>query len=154
MPCDDFDDCHDEIAAAGIDFIGKRPIYGHYLQGEGCSRAFPTRTVTPGHQSHHRWSWRGNQGFEVMNLHPMFRYVLYWFRNIGSYGSGEVRRKYKKEGALSLCRKQKRTLAYFLQSQIIDILMLTQSSNHNLGKHFFVIKTWSTLKSTHIISNI
>ena len=36
VPCDDFDDCHDEIAAAGIDFIGKRPIYGHYLQGEGA----------------------------------------------------------------------------------------------------------------------
>ena len=36
MSCDDFGDCHDEISVAGVDFIGRRPIYGLYLQGEGC----------------------------------------------------------------------------------------------------------------------
>ena len=33
--CDDFNDCHDEIAVAGVDFIGRRLICGHYLQWEG-----------------------------------------------------------------------------------------------------------------------
>jgi hypothetical protein len=33
---DDFGDCHDEIIVAGVDFIGRRPIYGLYLQGDGC----------------------------------------------------------------------------------------------------------------------
>jgi hypothetical protein len=33
---DDFGDCHDKIAIAGIDFIGRRPVCGLYLQGEGC----------------------------------------------------------------------------------------------------------------------
>jgi hypothetical protein len=37
MSYDDFSDCHDEIVVAGVDFIGKRPIYGIYLQGEGAS---------------------------------------------------------------------------------------------------------------------
>ena len=31
---DDFDDCHNEISIADIDFISKRPIYGLYLQGD------------------------------------------------------------------------------------------------------------------------
>ena len=33
--CDDFGD-FDEIVVAGVDFIGRRPICGLYLQGEGC----------------------------------------------------------------------------------------------------------------------
>jgi hypothetical protein len=33
---DDFGDCHDEIAVASVDFIGKRPICGLYSHGEGC----------------------------------------------------------------------------------------------------------------------
>jgi hypothetical protein len=61
--------CHDEIAIAGIDFIGKRPIYGHFLEGEGCSWATATRIDSLGHRSCHRWSRRGNQGLEVMNMH-------------------------------------------------------------------------------------
>jgi hypothetical protein len=32
---DDFSDCHDEIAIAGVDFIGKQPICGLYLQRRG-----------------------------------------------------------------------------------------------------------------------
>ena len=33
--CDDFGDYHDEIVVTSIDFIGRRPICGHYLQGKG-----------------------------------------------------------------------------------------------------------------------
>ena len=33
--CDDFGDYHNEIVVTSINFIGKRPICGHYLQGEG-----------------------------------------------------------------------------------------------------------------------
>lgn len=61
-----------EIDVAGINFIGRRPICGHYLQGEECTWALPTRTVTLGHRSHLRWSQRGNQGLVVMNLHPTY----------------------------------------------------------------------------------
>ena len=71
VTCDDFGDCDDEITIIGVDFVGRRPICGRYLQGEGCSWALPTRTVTPGHRSHRRWSRRENQGLEVMNMHPM-----------------------------------------------------------------------------------
>jgi hypothetical protein len=35
ISCDDFGDRHDEITVAGGDFIGRRPICGLYLQGEG-----------------------------------------------------------------------------------------------------------------------
>ena len=99
VSCDDFGDCHDEIAIAGVDFIGRRPICGLCLQGEGCFWALPTRTATSGHRSHRRWSWRGNQGLEMMNLHHRlylamqlskffyrFRCVLDLFRSIGSCG--------------------------------------------------------------------
>jgi hypothetical protein len=51
VSCDDFDDCHDEVAVAGIDFIGRRLSCGHYLQGEGCFWAPPTKVATR-HQSH------------------------------------------------------------------------------------------------------
>ena len=33
--CNDFGDCHDKIVVTSIDFIGRRPICGLYLQGEG-----------------------------------------------------------------------------------------------------------------------
>ena len=36
---DDFNDCHDEIVVAGVDFIGRRLICGLYLQGRGASRS-------------------------------------------------------------------------------------------------------------------
>jgi hypothetical protein len=35
VSCDDFSDCHDEIAVADIDFIDRRPICGLYLQASG-----------------------------------------------------------------------------------------------------------------------
>jgi hypothetical protein len=35
VSCDDFGDCHDEFAVAGVDFIGTWSICGIYLQGEG-----------------------------------------------------------------------------------------------------------------------
>ena len=103
VSCDDFGDCHDEITVAGVDFIGKRPICDLCLQGEGCFWALPTRTATSGHRSHRRWSWRGNQGLEMMNLHHRlylamqlskffyrFRCVLDWFRSVGSCGMFNV----------------------------------------------------------------
>jgi hypothetical protein len=40
VSCNDFGDCHDEIAVADIDFIGRRPICGVYLQGRGASGCF------------------------------------------------------------------------------------------------------------------
>ena len=36
VSCDEFGDCHDEIAIAGINFIGRLPICCLYLQEEGC----------------------------------------------------------------------------------------------------------------------
>ena len=62
VSCDDFDDCHDKIVVVGIDFIGRRSICDHYLQGKGRSQALPMRTVTLGHRSHHQWPRRGIQG--------------------------------------------------------------------------------------------
>ncbi|KAG2652389.1 hypothetical protein PVAP13_1NG352600 [Panicum virgatum] len=59
--CDDFGDYHDKIVVTSIDFIGRRPICGHYLQGEGSFWEPPTKTTTPGQRSHRRWSRRGNQ---------------------------------------------------------------------------------------------
>jgi hypothetical protein len=44
--CDDFGDCHDMVVIAGIDMNDSQPICGHYLLGEGCSWALPTRKVT------------------------------------------------------------------------------------------------------------
>jgi hypothetical protein len=41
VSCDDFDDCHDVIAVAGVDFIGRRLSCGHYLQGEGVLLGAP-----------------------------------------------------------------------------------------------------------------
>jgi hypothetical protein len=32
---DDFGDCYDEIAIAGVDFISEQPIWSLYLQGGG-----------------------------------------------------------------------------------------------------------------------
>ena len=103
ISCDDFGDCHDEIAVARVDFIGRQPICGLYLQGKGCFKALTTGTATSGHRSLHRWSQRGNQGLKVMCLHPMlypsmqlpiffhrYRCVLDWFRNVGSCGMSNV----------------------------------------------------------------
>ena len=94
--CDDFSDYHDKIIITSIYFIGRRPICGHYLQGEGSFWEPPTNTTTPGHRSHRRWSRRGNQVLKVINLHPMlhlmmqppiffqrFRCVLDWFNVLG-----------------------------------------------------------------------
>jgi len=33
VTCDDFGDCHEDIAIIGIDFIDRRLICGHYLLG-------------------------------------------------------------------------------------------------------------------------
>jgi len=78
---DDFNDCHDEIIVAGINFIGRRPIDGFYMQGEGCLWALPTRTTTRGHRSHRRWLWR-DQGLEVMNqqtmLYPTLQRLIFF----------------------------------------------------------------------------
>jgi hypothetical protein len=35
--CDDFDDYHNEVAVAGVDFINRQSICGDYLQEKGCS---------------------------------------------------------------------------------------------------------------------
>ena len=101
--CNDLGDCHDKIVVTSIDFIGRRPICGLYLQGEGSFWEPPTETATPSHRSHRRWSWRGNQDLKVINLHPMlylmmqqpiffqhFRCVLDWFRSVGSCGMSNV----------------------------------------------------------------
>ena len=101
--CDDFDDYHDEIVVTSIDFIGRWPICGHYLQGEGSFWEPPTKTMTPDQRSHRRWSRRGDQVLKVINLHPMlypmmqlpiffqrFRCVLDWFRSVGSCGMSNV----------------------------------------------------------------
>ena len=103
ISCDDFGDCHDEIAVARVDFIGRQPICGLYLQQKGCFRALSTGTATSSHRSLHRWSRRGNQGLKVMCLHPMlyltmqlpiffhrYKCVLDWFRNVGSCGMSNV----------------------------------------------------------------
>jgi hypothetical protein len=66
VSCDDFDDC-DKIAVVGVDFIGRWPICGLYLKGRRASR-----TTTLGHRYLRRWSRRGNQGLEVMHLHPIY----------------------------------------------------------------------------------
>jgi len=68
---DNFGDCHDEIAIAGVDFIGRRPICYLYLQEEGCFWEPPTRIATPGHRSHRRWLRRGFQGLKVMIMQPL-----------------------------------------------------------------------------------
>ena len=94
---------HDEIAIAGVNFIGGRLVCGLYLQGEGCFWEPTTRTATSGHRSHHRCSQRGIQGLEVMILQLMsystmqlptffqrFRCVLDWFRSIGSCGMSNI----------------------------------------------------------------
>ena len=83
---------HDEIAIAGVNFIGGRLVCGLYLQGEVSFWEPPTRTTTSVHRSHHRCSQRGIQGLEVMILQPMsystmqlpiffqrFRCILDWF---------------------------------------------------------------------------
>ncbi|KAG2586076.1 hypothetical protein PVAP13_5NG021708 [Panicum virgatum] len=73
-------------------------------RGRGPSGWEPlTKTMTPGHRSHRRWSQRGNQILKVINLHPMlypimqppiffqrFRCVLDWFRSVGSCGMSNV----------------------------------------------------------------
>jgi len=100
---DDFNDCHDEIVVAGVDFIGRQLICGHYLQWEGVHLGTTNEDNYSGHRSHRRWSQRENQGLEVTNLHPMFywmkqlsiffhrlRCVLDWFQNIGSCGMSNV----------------------------------------------------------------
>jgi len=101
--CDDFGDYHDEIVVTSIDFIGRRPICGHYLQGEGSFWEPRIKTTTPGHGSHRWWSQRGNQDWKVINLHPIiypmmqppiffqrFRCILDWFRSIGFCGMSNV----------------------------------------------------------------
>ena len=45
--CDNFSDCHDEIVVADVDFIGRRPICGHYQKWEGC----------PGHSQREQLPW-------------------------------------------------------------------------------------------------
>ena len=65
LSCNDFGDCHDKIIVAGVDFIGRRPICGLYLPGEGCFRALPTWTTTLGHRSVRRWSRRVRFGGDV-----------------------------------------------------------------------------------------
>ena len=103
ISCDDFGDCHDEIAVARVDFIGRQPICGLYLQQKGCFRALSTGTATSSHRSLHRWSQRGNQGLKVMCLHPIlyptmqlsiffhrYKCVLDWFQNVGSCGMSNV----------------------------------------------------------------
>ena len=98
-----FGNCHNKMVVTSIDFIGKRPICGLYLQGEGSFWEPPMETTTTGHRSHRRWSWRGNQDLKVINLHPMlylmmqppiffqhFRCVLDWFRSVGSCGMSNV----------------------------------------------------------------
>jgi hypothetical protein len=42
-----FSDCNDEVTVAGVDFISRRPIYGHYLQGKGCFWHSQQSGVTP-----------------------------------------------------------------------------------------------------------
>jgi len=37
---DDFGDCHDEIAVAKVDFIGRRPIVVFICKGRGASGRF------------------------------------------------------------------------------------------------------------------
>jgi hypothetical protein len=44
--CDDFGACHDKVTVAGFDFIGRRPIYGSYLQREECFWEPPTEIAT------------------------------------------------------------------------------------------------------------
>ena len=98
ITCDDFNDCWDKVIISAVDFIGRRPILGHYLQRSRCSQALSTDIVTLGHRTHHRWLWRGNrisnvanQGLEVMNLESMqlqmffyrFRCILGSFQNVG-----------------------------------------------------------------------
>ena len=103
VTCDGFGNCHDEIIVASCDLIGRWPIYGHYLQGEGCFCALAMRTITSGHRSHHRWSRRENQVLDIMNLHPIlcrtmqlsiffhqFRCILDRFWNVGSDGMSSV----------------------------------------------------------------
>ena len=101
--CDDFSDYHDKIIITSIDFIGRRPICGHYLQGEGSFWEPLMKTTTPSHRSHRRWSQRENQILNVINMHSMlypmmqssiffqrFRCVLDWFRSVGSCGMSNV----------------------------------------------------------------
>ena len=46
VTCDDNGDYHDKIVVTSIDFIGRRSICGHYLQGEGSFWEPPTKTMT------------------------------------------------------------------------------------------------------------
>jgi hypothetical protein len=73
VSCDDFGDCHDEIGVVGVDFIGSRLIYDFYLQGERCFWEPPTKTVTPDHQSHRRWS---QEKFKVSKWWFCIAYVV------------------------------------------------------------------------------
>jgi hypothetical protein len=50
---DDFGDCHDKIVVASINFIGRQPIFGLYLQ-EGWFWEPPKRIATPGHHRRSR----------------------------------------------------------------------------------------------------
>ena len=92
--CDDFGDYYDKIVVTSINFIGRRPICGHYLQGEGSFWEPPTKTTTPGHRSHRRWSRRGNQVLKVINLHPMLYMMMqppiFFQRYVGSCGMSNV----------------------------------------------------------------
>jgi hypothetical protein len=49
VSCDDFSDCHDEIAVASVDFIGRRPICGLLCAMGGVLLGAPTRIAIPGH---------------------------------------------------------------------------------------------------------
>jgi len=46
VSCDDFGDCHDETTVAGVDFIGRRPIYGLLSTRGWVLLGAPTRTTT------------------------------------------------------------------------------------------------------------
>jgi hypothetical protein len=52
---DKFNDCHNEIAVAGTDFIGTRQFVAFICKGWGASRALLMRIVTSDHGSNHRW---------------------------------------------------------------------------------------------------
>jgi hypothetical protein len=79
VTCDDFGDCNDEVAVAGVDFIDSQLICSHYLRGEGYFWALPPKTNTPDHQSHYRWSWRGNQELKVMCVLCCARWCNCWY---------------------------------------------------------------------------
>ena len=103
ISCDDFGDCHDEIAVARVDFIGRQPICGLLSATEGVLQGASNGDSYFGSSISSSMVAKRESRLEVMCLHPIlyptmqlsiffhrYKCVLDWFQNVGSCGMSNV----------------------------------------------------------------